>query len=182
MAEPFVGEIRMFAGTWAPADWALCDGSLLQISANQLLYTVLGTTYGGDGQTTFGLPDLRGRVPVSQGQGPGLTYRAAGAAGGTETVPLAEANLPAHTHLINVSQSVAATNTVGSTVTLAAVKDLTPGQTDALYLPAGKPAKNSIAFNAAAVTSAGGSLPHDNVMPGLAVTFIIALVGIFPQQ
>ncbi|MDX2032619.1 MAG: tail fiber protein [Blastocatellia bacterium] len=172
MATPYVGEIRMFGGNFAPLNWAFCDGSLLPISEYDTLFALIGTTYGGDGQTTFALPDLRGRIPVSQGQGPGLSPYMLGQAGGSEQVTLVQGQLPAHTH--TALASVQSGNSGGPAGhTWAAITTLTPYSTDATQVQP---------MAAGAVGQVGGSQPHDNLMPYLAVNFIIALYGVFPTQ
>ncbi|MDE2463523.1 MAG: tail fiber protein, partial [Alphaproteobacteria bacterium] len=120
MAEPFLGEIRIFAGNYAPEGWHFCDGSLLSVSNNDALFALLGTTYGGDGASTFGLPDLRGRVALSMGQGPGLQNYTAGQKAGSEMVTLTIPNIPAHSHTLNAAPANATTATAGPTVVLAA--------------------------------------------------------------
>ncbi len=165
MAQPYVGEIRMFAGNFAPAGWLFCDGQLLPISENETLFNLIGTTYGGDGQETFALPDLRGRVPVHQGNGTTLAE-----AGGTETVTLTVAQSPKHAHTFVVSTNNATTaNPSGNA--LAQTPSYTPY---AAFNP-------STPLNAASVTSVGGSQPHDNMQPYLCVDFIISLFGIYPS-
>jgi microcystin-dependent protein len=182
MAEPFVGEIRMFAGNYAPQGWALCNGASLSIGEYQVLFAVLGVTYGGNGQTTFGLPDLQGRVALSQGTGPALTSRIAGQKGGVEQVSLLETNIPPHFHPANASTNVATTSTAGPSVLMAAVADTTAGQVDSRYLPAGKPTNGGArVLNAAAVASSGQGVPHDNIMPGCAINYIIAVAGVYPN-
>jgi microcystin-dependent protein len=169
--DPFIGEIRMFAFSFAPQGWALCNGQLLPIAQNQALFSLLGTAYGGDGTTTFALPDLRSRVPVHQGQGPGLSPYAEGQAGGTETVTLAAAEMPLHTHPVTASSSAATSdNPAGRTLAHSASHTYHPEP--------GPPA----VMNVNMLGEAGGSQPHDNIQPYLAVTFCIALSGIFPAQ
>jgi microcystin-dependent protein len=173
MGSPYVGEIRMFAGTFAPVGWAFCDGSLLSIAENEVLFVLIGTTYGGDGQTTFQLPDLRGRVPMHWGQGQGLSNRLLGEYGGTESVTLTAAQLPVHTH------PVLAQTGIGTQASPAGgVWAVSPVSTAPLY-SAGPPAT---AMNAGAIAPSGGSQPHDNMIPFQAVNFIISLYGIFPSQ
>jgi microcystin-dependent protein len=170
VSEPFIGEIRMFGGNFAPAGWAFCDGSLLPISENDALFNLIGTTYGGDGQSTFALPDLRGRIPIHMGQGSGLSNRILGQQGGVETVTLTTGQIPSHTHALNASSS-AATNAATPADIMA-----NPGTT---FLYAAAP---SIGMHASAVGTAGGSQPHTNLAPYLCVSFIISLFGIFPSQ
>lgn len=170
MAEPFIGEIRMFAGNFAPNGWAFCEGQLQAIAQNTALFSLLGTTYGGDGQTTFALPDLRGRVPMHMGQGPGLSNRVLGELSGTETVTLTSNQLPAHTHTLQASSSGAETSAPSGGVLAMPENAVYTGQTP------------NTALNSAALTNVGGSQPHDNFMPYLCVNFIISLYGIFPSQ
>ena len=171
MSEPFVGEIRMFAGNFAPRGWAFCDGQLLAVSQNDALFSLLGTIYGGDGRTTFGLPDLRGRVPLHQGTGPGLSPRRLGSKGGAENVTLTTNQLASHTHDFNVNTAVATTaapqGKVLAQVVGGSIYQVENQNTDL--------ASNSIA-------NTGGSQSHTNLMPTLCVHFIIALVGIYPSR
>lgn len=170
--EQFIGEIRMFAGNFAPRSWAFCDGQLLPIAQNSALFSILGTTYGGDGRTTFALPDLRGRLPMHPGNGPGLTPRTLGESGGTETVTLMASQMPAHNHSVgchsNADQAAPAGNLPATEVSGAA-----PIYSD-------QPADGTM--NPAMIGMAGGSQPHDNMSPFLCVSFIIALEGIFPSR
>jgi microcystin-dependent protein len=171
VSEPFVGEIRMFGFNFPPQGWALCDGQLLSISQNAALFSLLGTTYGGDGESTFALPDLRSRVPVSQGQGDGLSSYAEGQAGGTETVTLAAAQMPAHTHAVSASSSPAASERPAGRV-LARSPDHS-------YIP--EPDTDTV-MNAKMIGAAGNSQPHDNIQPYLVLNFCIALQGVFPAR
>ena len=171
MSEPFVGEIRMFAGNFAPRGWAFCDGQLLAVSQNDALFSLLGTIYGGDGRTTFGLPDLRGRVPIHAGSGPGLSPRRLGAKAGAENVTLTTNQLPSHTHPIRGSSDLADSTDPAGRV---------PAQATAIDLYA--TTAPSINFNTAAVTNIGGSRSHSNLMPFLCINFIIALFGIYPSR
>lgn len=178
MPQPYIGEIRMFGGNYPPVEWALCDGATLPIYENPALFALIGTTYGGDGQTTFALPDLRGRVPIHQGTGPGLPSFPLGAMGGVETVVLTAAQLPAHTHGLGAS-------TAAPTVAPGGL-DISAG---VAYVPASFPAKpnaygnpgSPVAMSAQAVTPAGAFLAHNNMGPYLGINFIIALVGLYPQ-
>jgi microcystin-dependent protein len=175
MSSPYLGEIRMFAGTYAPYSWHLCDGSLLAIATYDALYTLLGTTYGGDGMNTFGVPDLRGRVPVGTGTGSGQTF-VIGQFAGNERVPLSVANMPSHTHSVRSD---------GSAANSASVTNAIPGSQ-----PATTPPERYVTAQKTAVTLAPGSvgfgggqnLGVDVIQPVLAVNFIIALYGIFPSQ
>jgi microcystin-dependent protein len=172
---PYVGEIRMFGGNFAPAGWALCSGQTLPISENDTLFNLIGTTYGGDGQTTFNLPDLQGRLPVHMGTGTGLSNYTIGEAGGVETVTLTVNQLPVHNHAQSASNA-------GS---VAAPTNAAPGPTSTSFpqpVEVYGAAASLVAFNAATLQSGGGSQPHDNMQPYLCVTFIISLFGIFPSQ
>jgi microcystin-dependent protein len=166
MAQPYVGEIRMFGGNFAIAGWAFCDGSLLPISENETLFNLIGTTYGGDGQNTFGLPDLRGRLPIHQGGGFTLAET-----GGVETVTLTVAQIPSHGH-------PAGCNT-GSGNSATPANAVPADNTTALaYVPTIPPQAN---MNTGAIGNAGGNQPHENLQPYLCVSFIISLFGIFPS-
>jgi microcystin-dependent protein len=171
MAQPFVGEIRMFAGNFAPAGWMFCEGQLLPISENEVLFQLIGTTYGGDGQSTFALPDLRGRLPVHQGQGPGLSNRILAETFGVESVTLTANQIPVHTHALSASNALGDSNGPGGKV---------PARSTNIDLYSGDPPDMNMA--AASIASAGGSQPHDNFQPFLCVNFIISLFGIFPSQ
>lgn len=166
MPEPFVGEIRLFAGNFAPSGWAFCDGQLLPISEYEVLFNLIGTTYGGDGVNTFALPDLRGRVPVHQGQGSTL-----GQPGGLETVALAAQQMPPHTHALLASMDPAISPNPQGQV-LARTVSSTP------YFQDPNPA---IPLAAASLSPAGGSQPHDNVQPFQCLNFILSLYGVFPS-
>lgn len=171
MSEPFVGEIRMFAGNFAPRGWAFCEGQLLAISGNDALFSLLGTIYGGDGRTTFGLPDLRGRIPIHAGTGPGLSQRRLGERGGTENETLAVNELPSHTHVQRASSDLAGRGDPSAA--------LPARQT----IPAYSGFESQIVSLAPdTIGSAGGSQPHANLQPYLCVHFIIALVGIYPSR
>ncbi len=172
MSTPFVGEIRMFAGSFAPQDWMFCEGQLLPISENETLFTLIGTTYGGDGQQTFALPDLRGRVPIHMGNGAGLSNRIIGEMSGVETVTLNTNQIPAHSHTFLGTSSTASATSPANNVVAA------PSSVD-LYRPTAVPAA-AMAANALGVQ--GGSQPHENMQPFLCVSFIISLFGIFPNQ
>jgi len=170
MSSPFVGEIRLFAGNFPPNGWAFCDGQVVSIAELETLFNLIGTTYGGDGQSTFALPDLRGRVPVHQGAGSGSNY-VIGQSGGVETVAITQQQLPSHSHPLNAT-SVPASATAGPTGMLAASPSLNFYGTAVPTQP----------MAAGAVTAIGAGLPHDNLAPFLAVNFIISLFGIFPSQ
>ncbi len=166
MAQPYVGEIRMFAGNFAPAGWMFCEGQLLPISENEVLFNLIGTTYGGDGQETFALPDMRGRLPIHSGNGFILAET-----GGVETVTLTTQQIPAHSHPLQVSQNNASVaNAAGN------VLAQTPSYTPYIAMPA-----NS-ALDPNSCSMVGGNQPHDNFQPYLCLNFIISLFGIFPSQ
>jgi len=170
MAQPYVGEVRLFAGNFAPAGWMYCDGTLLPISEYETLFNLIGTTYGGDGQSTFGLPDMRGRIPVHQGTLAGVTYQLAQMAG-VETVTLTTQQIPAHSHaLVASADNSNQTNAAGNV--LAQVPTYTP------YIQI--TANTALAANA--ISPTGGSQPHSNMQPYLGINFIISLFGIFPSQ
>jgi microcystin-dependent protein len=161
----------MFAGNFAPRGWAFCDGQLLAVSQNDALFSLLGTIYGGDGRTTFGLPDLRGRIPIHAGHGPGLSERRLGAKGGEEAVTLTVNQLPSHSHaLTGTSAGATSIDPVGNA----------PAQGLADYLNPRSPV--NLNMNPQAVGNTGGSRSHTNLMPYLCVHFIIALFGIYPSR
>jgi microcystin-dependent protein len=173
MSEPFIGEIRMVGFNFAPRGWALCNGQLLSIASNNALFSLLGTIYGGDGRTTFALPNLQGRVPMHYGSGAGLSPRLIGEAAGQESVSLTEAQLPAHTHKARASSLKGNTN---SPVGRVWSKDA--GVQSATYTSNAADADMA----AGAIAPAGGGQPHNNMPPYLAVNFIIALQGIYPAR
>jgi len=173
MSQPYIGEIRMFGGSFAPAGWAFCSGQTMPISENDALFILLGTTYGGDGQETFGLPNLQSRVPVHAGQGPGISQNyQLGEMAGTESVTLTTNQIPSHTHPALCS-SVGG-NSSDPAGGLWAFSDLNQYANAAPDVSMGTPPIQS--------TAAGGSQPHDNMIPYLVVNFIISLFGIFPTQ
>ncbi|WP_372792596.1 phage tail protein [Lutibacter sp.] len=168
--DPFLAEIIMFGGNFAPRGWAFCDGQLLPISSNQALFSILGTTYGGDGRTTFALPDLRGRVPIHPGTGNGLSTYRLGQKGGTQTNTLTTNNLPSHSHTINIKEEGNSDNPNGTFI--AGDGSNSFGTTS--------DASNTLA--ASAVNPSGGSQAVNNIQPFECVNFIIALTGIFPSR
>lgn len=169
MSDPFIGEIKMFAGTFAPRSWALCDGQLLSIPQYDALFSLLGTIYGGDGRTTFGLPDLRGRIPLHQGTGPGLTPRPIGQKSGQENVTLSVAQLPPHGHTLNASAEQADATTVAGNLRARTAEDAYSTSPD-------------VTLASAAIAATGGGASHANVQPFLCINFIIALVGVYPSR
>lgn len=172
MGEPYIGEIRMFGGNFAPAGWALCDGQLIPISQNDALFTLIGTTYGGDGQETFALPNLQSRIPVHAGQGPGISqnYQLA-ETGGVESVTLTTQQIPVHNHAFLASTAAATSNDPAGQV-------IAQSGQRAVYT------EDTTTTNLAptSLTPMGGSQPHDNLHPYLCITFILSLYGVFPQQ
>jgi microcystin-dependent protein len=168
--DAFTGEIRLFAGTFAPMGWTTCEGQLLAISENDTLFALIGTTYGGDGTTTFALPDLRGRVPVHQGQGPGLSNYTVGQSGGAETVTLTTQTLPSHSHALLASSAGGSSNNPQGNL-------LADGPAAAHI-----EASPNASLAPPSVTAAGGSQPHENRMPYGTVMYIICLYGLFPSR
>jgi len=173
MSDPFVAEIRMFAGNFAPKGWALCDGQLLPISQNTALFSLLGTFYGGDGKSTFALPNLQGSAPLGQGAGAGLSQYFIGEQTGVDNVTLLTSEMPAHNHQVQGNFNLGDLFTPGPTV---ALTNSDPGNA---YSTA---SANIVQMSFNATTVAGGSLPHNNMMPYLCVLFIIAMQGIFPPR
>jgi microcystin-dependent protein len=173
MSQPFLGEIRMFAGNFAPVGWALCNGQTMPISQNTALFSILGTTFGGNGTTTFNLPDLQGRVPVNQGTGAGLSSYLLGQTGGTESTTLLIGNMPSHNHLVQCNTGGG--NQASPSGNLPAVEST---GTSLDFSDAGANAT----MNPAMIESAGSGTPINNIQPYLCVNFIIALEGIFPSR
>lgn len=171
MSSPYIGEIRMFGGNFPPSGWMFCDGQLLPISENDALFTLIGTTYGGDGQSTFALPDLRGRAPIHMGNGPGLGTYSIGEQAGVESVTLTTQQIPSHTHAWMASTGPGGANSpvnnvIGSPPVMKPYRAGTPGD----------------AMSAATIQPAGGQQPHENLQPYLTISFIISLFGVFPTQ
>lgn len=170
MAQPYVGEIRMFAGNFAPAGWMFCSGQLLPISENEVLFQLIGTTYGGDGQETFALPNLQSRIPIHQGTGPsGITYQLAETAG-TESETLTVQQIPVHNHAFLASMGTGTQNSPAGEV-------LASGSSISLF----RPQVPTQPLAAQTLNATGGSQPHDNMVPFVCINFIISLFGIFPS-
>jgi microcystin-dependent protein len=174
MADPFVAEIRILPFNFAPKGWAWCDGQLLPLSQNTALFSLLGTTYGGNGKSNFALPDLQGRAPMHPGQGPGLSLHDLGETGGSETVTLLESEIPSHSHILRGNFNTADVNDPSPARSLARSN---PGQ---LYQS--NTASNLTQMAPEALTPAGGDQPHNNLMPYLTYYFAIALQGVFPPR
>ena len=172
MANPFLAEIRITGFNFAPTGWALCNGQLMPISQNTALFSLLGTTYGGDGKSTFALPNLQGSAPMHPGQGPGLSLHDLGETGGSDSVTLLQSEMPGHSHSLNISTQPAVARQPGAQLTAVATGV-------GLYGP-NTGGTTSLAPQAASV--AGGSLPHNNMQPFLTLNFIIALQGVFPAR
>ena len=180
MSDQFVGEIRMFAGNFAPNEWAFCNGQLMAISQNTALFSLLGTTYGGNGTTNFALPNLQANVPIHFGQGPGLSEYDLGEVGGTSSVTLTTINLPSHTHPINATSASATTDTPDGGVMFATTPSDFRAYTNPT--PSEVATMTEVDFSSLAISITGNSQPHDNMMPYLVVTYIIALEGVFPPR
>jgi microcystin-dependent protein len=173
MADPFVAEIRIFPFNFAPTGWATCDGQILPISQNTALFSLLGTTYGGNGQSTYALPNMQGNAPMHPGQGPGLSLHDLGETSGTQFVTLLQSEIPAHSHSLGAVGGFNGTNNDPT--------DGVPAKGDAGLLPY-TPAGPLITMAFEAIAPAGGGLPHNNMMPFLTLNFCIALQGVFPPR
>jgi microcystin-dependent protein len=171
MSNPFVAEIRIFPFNFAPKGWAFCDGQILPLSQNTALFSLLGTTYGGDGKSNFALPNMQGSAPMHPGQGPGLSLHDLGETGGSETVSLLESEIPSHSHAVMASQADGTDQQAGTELFAAGI---------GLAMYAGPAAPTSLSDNA--VTPAGGDQPHNNMQPYLTLNFCIALQGVFPPR
>lgn len=173
MADPFLAEIRIYPFNFAPSGWAFCDGQLLPLSQNTALFSLLGTTYGGDGKSSFALPNLQGRAPMHPGQGPGLSLHDLGETGGSEAVTLLASEMPAHAHTLRAVNASASLN--------APAGDRALARSSGGFAFQQSPA-NPVNLAAEALAVAGGGLPHNNLMPYLTLSFCIALQGVFPQR
>lgn len=172
MSEPFIAEIRIFAGNFAPRSWAFCNGQLLPVAQNTALFSLIGTTYGGDGRSTTALPNLEGRAPMHPGRGPGLTDRRLGQRGGVETVTLTEAQMPNHTHTVMASEERGELRTPSNTRAFSIAQGGLPYHA----------ADNLVPLAEETTTSTGGSQAHNNMQPYLTINFIIALQGLYPSR
>jgi microcystin-dependent protein len=172
--DPFVAEIRIFPFNFAPKGWAFCDGQILPLSQNTALFSLLGTTYGGDGKSNFALPDMQGNAPMHPRQGPGLSLHDLGETGGSETVTLLESEMPAHSHNLKAASGTGTKSTPAAN-SLARTSGATP------YIAA-SPAPSLTPMAAQAITPAGGDQPHNNLQPYLTLNFCIALQGVFPPR
>jgi microcystin-dependent protein len=178
MAESFLGEIKIVAFNFPPKGWATCDGQILPIAQNQALFSLLGTYYGGNGVNTFALPDLRGRAPIHQGQGPGLTNRSIGENGGSESVQLTVSQIPSHIHTV-ASANVPVVSSAGNMTTPSGNRPAKAGDGESNYSSAASDGSIALGGN---TDVTGGSQPHNNMPPFLTLNFVIALVGIFPSR
>ena len=175
MSEPFIAEIRIFAGNFAPYGWAFCDGALLPIATNTALFSIIGTTYGGDGRTTMALPNMQGRTPMHPGRGPGLTARRLGERIGTENETLTELQMPSHHHMVRAHAGAGAEATPGNTTAIASAS-----ARDALYQTDTQ--SNIVEMDEGTVSNTGGGQSHYNMQPVLSLNFIIALQGLYPSR
>jgi microcystin-dependent protein len=173
MSDPFIGEIKMVGFNFAPSGWAFCDGQVMQIVQNTALYSLLGTTYGGNGQTTFSLPNLQGRAPLHRGTGPGLTPRTQGQSGGATTVTLTTSTLATHAHAALGASGGGVTDPTGNTWGSLAGRNPPPAY------QSGNP---NVTMSTAVLDTAGQNAPHNNMQPYLAVNFVIATMGIYPVR
>jgi microcystin-dependent protein len=174
MPDPFVAEIRIFPFNFAPTGWAFCNGQLMPISQNTALFSLLGTTYGGDGKTTFALPNLQGNAPMHPGQGPGLSLHDLGETAGSETVSLLESEIPSHSHALRANSDIADVQSPSPARSLARSQNASAYQSTTN--------QNLVSLSPQALAPAGGNLPHNNLQPYLTLNFCIALQGVFPPR
>jgi microcystin-dependent protein len=182
MTAPFVGDIRPFGFNFAPRGWAMCNGQILAIAQNTALFSILGTTYGGNGQTTFALPDLRGRMPMNIGQGPGLTSRVLGEQGGVETVTLLTTEMPAHTHTLNTRNDPTTDANYVATPVAGYFVSRYLYHVNSSALAWTKNTASPVSLHPNTLAAFGGNQPHQNLQPYLSVNWCIALQGIFPSR
>jgi microcystin-dependent protein len=181
MSQPYVGQILLFAGNFAPAGWAICAGQLMPISENDVLFQLIGTTYGGDGEETFAMPDLQGRVPIHMGQGAGLSNYQIGEKSGVESVTLNGNQIPQHSHQLFATNSPASASTPAANTILADENASSP-TIPFTYVPFNSGTPNQVTMPAGSIGQTGGNQPHDNIQPVMAVTVCISLFGLFPTQ
>jgi len=179
MSQPYVGQILMFAGTFAPAGWMLCQGQIVPISENETLFNLIGTTYGGDGQSTFALPDLQGRVAVHMGQGSGLSNYVIGEKAGTEEVTLTTQQIPQHNHLVLTNNAEGSASTPTSATIMSSQNIGNGSDTPNAFAPYA--AATAVTLPASTLQSTGGSQPHDNIQPVLTISYVISLFGVYPS-
>lgn len=177
MDDMYISALAIFGFDWAPRNWALCNGQLLAIQQNQALFSLLGTTFGGNGTTTFALPNLQGRIPIGMGQGPGLSNYVLGQQGGAENVTLLTSNLPAHTHTVFVNNTTANSTSPVTASAIAAAKDLNTDATKIYNAVA-----PNVQLNGSTIAPTGGSQPHSNLQPYITVNYCICLFGVFPSR
>lgn len=183
MSNPFLAEIRIFAGNFAPTGWAQCNGQLLPISQNTALFSLLGTTYGGDGKSTFALPNLQGSAPMQAGQGPGLSLRVLGEAGGEQTVTLLQTELPSHGHTLSATVTAGTAGTSSNNqLALATGGGGKQGGANVVNYYSSNVNQATTNLSGNALSTTGGGQPHNNMMPFLGLTFIIAMQGVFPPR
>jgi microcystin-dependent protein len=181
MSSPYIGQLSMFAGNFAPAGWAFCSGQLMPISENDTLFNLIGTTYGGDGQSTFALPDLRSRVPIHMGQGGGLSNYTLAQSGGSESVTLNVQQIPQHNHLATTVSGTPGNLSTPAPNSILADEQVGLGSSSPFtYAPFNSAAPNQVTLVNATVANVGGNQPHNNIQPILTINFIISLFGIYP--
>jgi microcystin-dependent protein len=178
MSSPYVGQILMFGGNFAPAGWALCQGQLMPISENETLFNLIGTTYGGDGQSTFGLPNLQGRIPIHMGQGQGLSFYNIGQAAGVESVTLTTQQIPVHNHSVAVKTGAGGDSSKPASTVVLADEFQNSGQAVNVYTTS---VTNTAALAQQTIGFTGGNQPHENRQPLLVINFIISLFGVYPS-
>jgi microcystin-dependent protein len=182
MSDQFLAEIRIFPFNFAPIGWAQCNGQIMSISQNTALFSLLGTNYGGNGQSTFGLPNFQGAVPINQGQGPGLSLYDVGQTGGSTNVTLLQNQIATHTHLVNADQDPATSNSPAGQIFMRGIWGTPPADGGVALYSTLATGDTLSSFNLLAIGPAGGTQPHNNLMPYLALNFCIALSGIFPPR
>ncbi len=182
MSQPYVGQVLIFGGNFAPAGWMTCQGQLLPISEYETLFNLIGTTYGGDGQSTFALPDLQGRAPVHMGQGNGLSNYAIGQAAGVESVTLTTQQIPAHNHFVQVDTGNTTNNTSKPTNTSYLSDEVQGAPSDSAFVYVANNGQNQTTLATQTIAITGGSQPHENRQPLLVLNFIISLFGVYPHQ